>query len=153
MDGMRRSVALTLVTILVAGFAFLLLQAGAPAAQASDAAVTRLGWLGGCYPPVRAVGRYFPGDAPCRPSQTVSLEQIQAALSAHGVLRPDETLRYAPETRARALTCWGLVMERGQASGWVCSDEAGLYRVGMDGRLASGRWQLLSDGAWVEADA
>jgi hypothetical protein len=153
MDGMRNSVGLTIVTILVAGFGFLLLQAGTPAVQASDAAVTRLGWLGGCYPPVRAVGQYFAGDAPCRPSQTVSLEQIQAALSAHGVLRPGETLRYAPEARARALTCWGLVMDQGQASGWICSDAAGLYRAGMDGRLDSGWWHLLSDGTWVEADA
>ena len=153
MNGMRKSLGLTIATLMIAEFAFLLLQAGAPAVQASDAAATRLGWLGGCYPPARAIGRYFTGDAPCRPSQTISIEQIQAALGAHGVLRPGEILRYAPEQRARALTCWGLVMDQGQPSGWICSDEAGLYRAGMDGRLNSGRWQLSTDGAWVEAGA
>lgn len=152
MNPMRKTLGLLIATTLVLLFAFLLLQAGTPAVQASDAAVTPLGWLGGCYPPVRAVGRYFPGDAPCRPSQTLSLEQLAAALAANGVLEPGESLRFVPNAGARALTCWGLVLGHGQAAGWICSDETGLYRTGMGGRLTSSHWLLHSDGAWTKAE-
>jgi hypothetical protein len=153
MNGVRNSLGLMIVTTLLLGFGGLLLQAGTPAAKASDAATTPLVWMGGCYPPVMAVGRYFPGDAPCQPSQTISLTQLEAALSAHDVLAAGESLLYAPQPRARALTCWGLVMNGSQASGWVCTDAAGLYRLSLDGKLASGRWQLLADGKWIAAES
>ena len=151
MNGMRKSLGLMVGTALMCMFAFLFFQAGAPEVQAAEAVVTRLGWLGGCYPPASAVGRYFPGDAPCRPSETISLAAIQSALSAHGVMIPGETLRFSPDMRARALTCWGFVEFRGQGNGWICSDEAGLYRVDMGGQPVSAHWQLLSDGTWSQA--
>ena len=152
MNGVRNSLGMMIVFTLVIGFGLLLIQAGTPAAQASEAAVTPLAWMGGCYPPVLAVGRYFPGDAPCRPSQTISLTQLEAALDAHGVLAAGESLSYAPQPRARALKCWGLVMNGNQAAGWVCTDAAGLVRMSLDGRQLSARWQLLADGTWTSVE-
>ena len=152
MDGGRNTLGLMMVTTILIGLGFLLMQAGTPTAKASDAAITPLRWMGGCYPPVMAVGRYFPGDAPCRPSRTISLRQLETALAANDVLKAGESLQFASQAQARALKCWALVMDGSTATGWVCSDGGGLYRVGMDGGLASGRWQLLADGTWAAVD-
>ena len=150
MYGTRQTLGLIVATTLVCGFAFLLLQAGLPPAHASGEPATTLGWLGGCYPPALAVGRYFPGDAPCRPSQTIALGEIEFGLKLHGVMQPKERLEFAPQPRARMLSCWGLITSGGaQPSGWLCSDRAGVYRTTMDGRMSSARWQLTVADRWI----
>ena len=162
--GTRRAFAFSIVMILLAGFGFrvadtalaarpdVLTLGGGVAVAAPDEVVTplRLAWLGGCYPPAMAVGAYAPADAPCHPSGTISLDQLQAELSARGALTPGESLDYAPQPRARRLICWGLIMNGDRAAGWACSDESGVYRTSMNGQASSERWQLQSDGSWVK---
>lgn len=150
MNTTRATLGLLIATILIAGFGFLFLQAGTPEAQASGADANRLAWLGGCYPPALAVGRYFPGDAPCRPSQTISLSEIEFSMKTHGVMRLRENLEFAPQPRARNLTCWGLILDGAKAAGWLCSDDLGVYRTALDGPPASAHWQLDSDGLWTQ---
>ncbi|MBI3760671.1 MAG: hypothetical protein HY260_02250, partial [Chloroflexi bacterium] len=105
MDGTRRTLALMMTMTIVAGFAFLFVQTATPAAKAEENGGTHLGWLGGCFPPVMAVGRYYPGDAPCHPRETVSLAELQQEFNAQGLIKNGEHLEYAPQPRARALTC------------------------------------------------
>ena len=145
MEGTRGAIGMTIVMTFVAGLAVLLLQANTPVARAD--AVTRLDWLGRCYPPVMAVGRYLPGDAPCKPSETLALSRLQIDLAAIGVIEPGERIEFVRQPRA--LTCWGVVLNGSQMAGWICSDASGLYRLDAQNQIASARWQLTASGEWL----
>ena len=165
LSGARLNFALTVVFVIIVGLAGRLFQVGlantqividpgarvAQAAPIESAAAVRLEWLGACYQPVLRVGVYAPGDAPCQPGRTLSLKQLQADLSARGLLQPGERLDYAPGNRARHLACWGSIVDGTQAAGWICSDAGGVYRLDMHNRVVGGRWQLRPDGSWEQA--
>lgn len=144
-----------LVIFTLLGIRFIQIARGTPApVRAADVSpgheLLRLEWLGRCRAPRAALGLYARTDFPCQPRRAESLDWLRGELDRLGMLADDEHLFLIAHPAKP--TCGVVIVAGAQAkvTGWVCSDISGLYRADAAGNDAGVRWQLWSDGGWVQ---
>jgi hypothetical protein len=141
----RPTVRLVVLLILIGlGLRFIQIAAGdAPPAQAARGTAAVEG-LGACGTPA-GLGLY----APCEPRREASITWLQGQMAALGVLRAGEYLE--PAAYPQQPTCAAEIRAAdGAPAGWLCADQRGTYRIDLNTREISGRWQMWNDGTWRE---
>jgi len=105
----------------------------------------RFEWLSRCgaAETLAQLGLYTASDAPCQPSQAVSLAWLQSQLAVNGLLTTGEYIEPAPDAPNLPCSLRVLTTTMNQPAGWICSDANGLYRADGDGVGAARRVQLL----------
>jgi len=93
------------------------------------------------------VGLYAVADAECRPTKTLTFEELVAISRATKLLRDGENLQRL--SLGGQTACAYAVTADNQVWGWLCTDASGLYRVDHWGREWDGgtRWQWFSAGS------
>jgi hypothetical protein len=140
-----------LVILIGLGLRFFQVAIGdAPAVRASDQrALWRVEWLHRCGVTVPALGLFSATDAPCLPGKVVSLNWLQSQLALPGVLKAGDYLEWRAHPDNAA--CQVAVLNgSGAASGWLCADANGLYRLETGGHDTGARWQVWSSGEWAQ---
>jgi hypothetical protein len=150
----RRPVVRVVVLLMLIGLGLRFIQVAAgepPPAQAAQSTtgareLLRVEWLGPCGA-AAGLGLYRASDAPCQPARQASLAWLQGQLSALGLLAAGEYLEPAPaDSRCGA----EIRSAAGAPAGRLCADAAGLYRAGLNAGEPGQRWQMWTDGEWVE---
>lgn len=98
-----------------------------------------------------SVGLYAANDAVCKPTKTLTFEQLVDVSRATGLVQASESvLRLGLESQP---TCAYTVTAEGKIVGWLCTDSAGLYRINSQGQDQGGgtRWQWSTEngGIWL----
>lgn len=102
-------------------------------------------WLSSCGITSSQLGLYAKDDATCHPSRTVSLNWLQSQLTTYGVLASGEYLERVADPNRPACLARILSGSAATATGWLCSEGQGLYRLNATGQDTGARWLLWSE--------